>query len=167
MKMNDIYNRFRYSLTIKSTLHVLAMNMPHNNLSVPLYRLRGTKIGKNVGIGQGVFLEEARPDLITIGNNAQISNGVIIATHDSSKHLMNPKKTIEHGRVAIGENAFIGQGAVILPGVSIGAYSVVGAGAVVTKDVPPRTVFVGIPARQIGIVTSKGDIVTKKSKKYK
>jgi len=164
MRTRDLYNRLRYSLIIKGILHTIAMNMPHDKLSVHFYRLRGTKIGKNVGINQGVFLEEARPDLITIHDNAQLGYGVLIATHDSSKHLLNPKKPIEHGRVTIGRNAFVGQGAIILPNVTIGDFAVVGAGAVVTKNVPPRTVVAGVPAKQIGIITSKGEIVIRKSK---
>ncbi len=162
MGIRDIYNRFRYSLTIKGILHVLAMNMPHDKLAVPLYRLRGTKIGENVAINQNVFLEDSRPDLITIEDDVQIAARVIVVTHDTSKHVMNPKKPIEHGKVSIKRNSYIGAGAVILPGVTIGEFSVVGAGAVVTKDIPPRTVFAGVPARQIGIVTNKGDIIIKK-----
>lgn len=162
MGIKDIYNKFHYSLTMKGILHVLAMNMPHEKLSIPLYRMRGTKIGKNVAINQNVFLEDSRPDLITIEDNVQIGSGVILATHDSSKHLMNPKKPIEHGRINIKRNSYIGSGAVILLGVTIGEFSVVGAGAVVTENVPPRTVFVGVPAKQIGIVTNKGDILMNK-----
>jgi maltose O-acetyltransferase len=52
--------------------------------------------------------------------------------------------------VSVGERAFVGIGAVVLPNVSIGADCVVGAGAVVTRDVPPGTTVVGIPARLVG-----------------
>jgi acetyltransferase-like isoleucine patch superfamily enzyme len=162
MGIREVYNRFRYSLIVQGILHFLAMNMPNDKISVVLYRLRGTKIGKNVAINQNVFLEDSRPDLITIEDNVQIGPGVIIATHDSSKHLMNPKKPIEHEKTNIKRNSYIGAGVVVLPGVTIGEFSVVGAGAVVTGDVPPRTIFAGVPARQIGIVTKQGDMVIKK-----
>jgi acetyltransferase-like isoleucine patch superfamily enzyme len=53
------------------------------------------------------------------------------------------------GNVLIGERVMIGAGANILPGVRIGDDAIIGAGAVVTTDVPPRTTYVGVPARQI------------------
>jgi acetyltransferase-like isoleucine patch superfamily enzyme len=55
------------------------------------------------------------------------------------------------GDVRIGEGALIGIGAVVLPRVSIGAWSTVGAGAVVTKDVPAGTTVVGVPARAAAV----------------
>jgi len=151
-KLKRMYLRIRYSLTLKSILHVMAMNAPHDILRIPLYRLRGTKIGKNVGIAQGVFLEEARPHLITIEDNVHIGPNVIVVTHDSSYHCVDPNIPILVGRVTIKRNAYIGAGAIILPGVTIGEHSIVAAGAVVTKDVPPRTIVAGVPARVIGSV---------------
>lgn len=121
-----------------------------------LHRGRGVKIGKNVYIGSLVVLDDAFPEYIHIGDNVQISAGAKIATHDSSmKNAFAGKLPTHICPVIIERNAYIGSGAIILPGVTIGQSAVVGAGAVVTSDVPPRTVVVGVPAKPIGTVDDK------------
>ena len=131
-------------------LHVLAMSVPFGRLKRALYRLRGTEIGKGVDISTGVFMEESFPHLITIEDNVDIGPNVIIVAHDSSYHCIQPDIPLTCKRVTIKRNAYIGAGAIILPGVTVGEYSIVAAGAVVTKDVPARTVVAGVPARVIG-----------------
>ncbi len=82
---------------------------------------------------------------IKIGNNVAISENVII--RDSDNHSINGG--VISKPVVIGDNVWIGMGAMILKGVTIGNGSVVAAGAVVTKDVPPNTVVAGVPAKEI------------------
>lgn len=142
----------------KSILHILAMYCPYMPLKRGFYRLRGTKMGRNVYIGSMVFLEEYYSNLITIENDVQIAPGVRVATHDSSTHCIDPKSPIEINAVTIKKNAYIGIGAIILPGVTIGEYSIVAAGAVVAKDVPPRTIVAGVPAR---VISTVGDSLIK------
>ena len=79
--------------------------------------------------------------MIIIEDGAVISSRVIVAAHDSLRDLVAP--------VTIKEKAFIGTGAILLPGVTIGKGGVVGAGAVVTKDVASGEVVAGNPARPI------------------
>jgi acetyltransferase-like isoleucine patch superfamily enzyme len=83
---------------------------------------------------------------VKIGDNSLISSNCSIG---SITHPIHSEKRhrIVHRPVEIGCNVWIGMGAVVLPGVSIGDHSIVGAGAVVTKNVPPKTVVVGNPAR--------------------
>lgn len=143
------YRRIRYSLILKGILHVIAMNLPHDYLSKIFYKMRGTKIGKNVGIAQGVFIEESQPNLVTIEDGVNIGPGAIIVAHDSAYHCIDPNIPILFGKVTIRRNAYIGAGAVILPGVTIGEKAIVAAGAVVTKDVSPGMTVGGVPARVI------------------
>ncbi|MDG6249480.1 acyltransferase [Methanocalculus sp.] len=138
-----------------SLLHILAMLMPFGRIKRELYRLRGTFIGKNVDIAQFVFIEDSSPSLIHIEDYVDIGPKVTIVTHDSSLHCVDPKIPIQYKKVLIKKNAYIGAGATILPGVTIGEYSIVAAGAVVTNDVPPFTIFAGVPARKIGTVQEK------------
>jgi len=133
-------------------LHFLAMNVPFGRLKRTFYRLRGTKIGSRVDIATGVFIEESYPHLVEIEDDVDIGPNVIIVAHDSSSHCLNPELPIICKRVIIKRNVYIGAGAIVLPGVTIGEYSIVAAGAVVTKDVPPRTIVAGIPARVVGKV---------------
>lgn len=111
--------------------------------------------GKNLKIGRGVFInascEFQDQGGITIGDGTLVGPMVMIATinHDPA-----PEKRADlcPRPVVIGKDVWIGGHASILPGVTIGDGAVVGAGAVVTKDVPPRAVVAGVPARVIKTV---------------
>jgi len=114
----------------------------------PLYINYGkhTKIGKNVFINfDCVFLDLGG---ITIEDNVLIAPKVSLL---SEGHPVDPnqRQSLVPGHIQIKANAWIGAGATILPGVTIGENSVVAAGAVVSKDVPANTVAGGIPARHI------------------
>lgn len=138
-----------------SLLHSIAMIMPFGSIKKKIYRLRGTRIGKNVDISQFVFLEESWPDLITIEDFVDIGPNVTIVTHDSSQRCIDMKSPIYKKNVLIKTHSYIGACVTILPNVTIGEYSIVGAGSVVTKDVPPYTIVAGVPAKIIGKVTDK------------
>jgi acetyltransferase-like isoleucine patch superfamily enzyme len=112
----------------------------------PLYINYGkhTKIGKNVFINfDCVFLDLGG---ITIEDNVLIAPKVSLL---SEGHPVDPneRQSLVPGHIYIKRNAWIGAGATILPGVTIGENSVVAAGAVVSKDVPANTVVGGVPAR--------------------
>lgn len=88
--------------------------------------------------------------VVTIGNNVQLAPGVLISTPQHPLDPVERAKGIEYVQpVTIGNDVWIGAGAVICPGVTIGDGSVIGAGAVVVRDIPPRSVAVGNPARVI------------------
>lgn len=137
------------------------------------YRLSGMKIGRNstihmlariydprhIKIGQGTLIGEkatldGRKQLpnsqggLEIGNHVDIASEVMIWTsqHDIHSPTMDPIEA----KVTIGDYVFIGPRAIILPGVSIGEGAVVAAGAVVTKDVEPKQIVAGVPAKPIG-----------------
>ncbi len=84
---------------------------------------------------------------VRIGEHAQIGPGTVVTTtgHDYRATELDR----DYSAIEIGKRVWIGASATILPGVSIGEYSVIGAGAVVTKDVPPHSLAVGVPARVI------------------
>ena len=88
--------------------------------------------------------------LISMGDNVTISDAYLL-THDGST-----KKFLGYSRVRrikIGNNVFIGAGAIILPGIEIGDNVIIGAGSVVTKDIPDNSLVVGNPAKIISTVT--------------
>ncbi len=95
----------------------------------------------------------SEPFLISIGKHVTVSGNVTFINHDGGtwvfRHKPEYQKVIKFGRITIHDNCFIGYGVTIMPGVSIGPNSVVGTGALVTKDVPPNTVAVGVPAKPI------------------
>ena len=114
--------------------------------------------GCNISVGENFFanfnltiLDEAR---VTIGNNVFIGPNVSIYTacHPLEPHLRNTGAEWAEP-VTIGDNVWIGGSVTILPGVNIGDNSVIGAGAVVTHNIPPCVVAAGNPARTIKEIT--------------
>lgn len=108
--------------------------------------------GYNIRIGEGVFLNFNCVILavveVVIGARTQIGPLVQILTADHPREPELRRSGLELGRpVRIGENVWIGGGAIILPGVSVGDNAVIGAGSVVTRDVAQGATVVGIPAK--------------------
>jgi maltose O-acetyltransferase len=111
--------------------------------------------GFNICLGTGVFLNFNCVILdvaaVTIGDKTQIGPGVQILTADHPRDASERASGREFGRpIRIGRNVWIGGGAIILPGVSIGDDALIGAGSVVTRNVPPGATVVGNPARLQG-----------------
>ena len=103
------------------------------------------RIGDRCYIGKNVSLDLASP--LTLGDEVILAAGCVILTHqDCGDRRMAAFFPRRAGPVEIGEGSWIGANAVILAGVRIGECAVVGAGAVVTRDVPPFTVVGGVPA---------------------
>src|SRR4051812_28473327 len=95
---------------------------------------------------------------LTIGSGCDISCGVHIYTHSSMRRCVSGRDypKVDRAPVRIGDRVFLGANAVVQMGVTIGDGAVVAAGAVVTKDVPSRTVVAGVPAVPVGIVKIDG-----------
>jgi len=110
--------------------------------------------GYNITLGAGVFLNFGCTILdvapVRIGALTQIGSGVQIVAADHPRDPAQRRQLLEFGRpVAIGENVWIGSGALILPGVTVGDDAVIGAGAVVTRDVAAGVTVAGNPARPL------------------
>lgn len=139
-----------------------------------MLRLAGAKVGNNcvihnvhfdnlyhygfskISIGNSCFIgDEALLDArggITLEDHVTISNKASVLTHINVGYPSHPLQVaypMKEGSVLIKRGAYIGTGAIILPGMTMGEESVVGAGAVVTKDVAARTVVGGVPAKVI------------------
>lgn len=96
-----------------------------------------------VGINHGV--EITAEHLITIGDDSGIAPHVTIS--DTNFHPLGEGEEVKSGPVEIGSNVWVGRQALIMPGVTIGDHSIVASGAIVTRDVPPRSLVAGNPAR--------------------
>jgi UDP-2-acetamido-3-amino-2,3-dideoxy-glucuronate N-acetyltransferase len=133
------------------------------------------RLGRNCIVGQNVYIDIG----VVIGSNVKIQNNVslyhgveledgvfigphVIFTNDRTPRAINPDGslktasdwTVGYTRVCYG--AAIGAGAVIVTGIKIGRWAMVGAGSIVTKDVPDHALVVGNPARTLGYVSAQG-----------
>ncbi|MFC1647263.1 acyltransferase [Patescibacteria group bacterium] len=143
-------------------------------IRVLLMRLMGARIGKNtiiqdvtlanlyhygfsrLEIGDDCFIgDEVMIDTrggVKLGNHVTLSNRSIVISHINvgyESHPLQKAYPTKEGLVEIRNGAYIGTAAIVLPGVKVGANSVIGAGAVVTKNVAKNTVMVGVPAKVI------------------
>ncbi|RYG11419.1 MAG: sugar O-acetyltransferase [Chitinophagaceae bacterium] len=128
-------------------LKSLFRTSPNPYVEPPFYCDYGYNIttGKNFYANHGAIILDPAP--VSIGDNVFLAPGVLIST---ATHPLDPKiraSGLEYAyAITIGNDVWIGMGAKILPGVSIGDNAVIGAGAVVTKNVPANTVVAGVPA---------------------
>lgn len=112
--------------------------------------------GYNIHLGRGVFLNFNCVLLdvtsIEIGDQTQIGPAVQIYAADHPRNPEARRANLESGRpVRIGTNVWIGGGAILLPGITIGDDAIIGAGSIVTRDVPSGAIVAGNPARPIAI----------------
>ncbi|WP_188261110.1 DapH/DapD/GlmU-related protein [Azospirillum tabaci] len=130
--------------------------------------LAGARIGRNCNIGQNVMIGPG----VTVGNGCKIQNnvsiypgvelsdGVFCGPSCVFTNVINPRAEIERKTefrtTFVGRGASIGANATIVCGVTLGAYSFIAAGAVVTRDVPPHALMAGVPARRIGWMSHAG-----------
>ena len=130
--------------------------------------MQGARVGKSCNIGQNVVISPGAivGDRVKIQNNVSVYTGVTV--EDDAflgpscvfTNVINPRSFIsrkdEFRPTIVRRGASIGANATIVCGNEIGEYAMVGAGAVVTKDVPPYSLWVGNPARQAGWVSRAG-----------
>lgn len=136
---------------IHKVLHLLMRHVPCNAVRVSILKLLGANIQGKITISQEFFVFDAgRTDLLFIGDGVGIGPRVTIVINSdpypSPLQKIYPKKTKP---VNIRKGVWIGAGAIVLPGVTIGEFSVVAAGTVVVKDIPPYSVAAGVPARVV------------------
>ena len=151
MNVKKMLRKIVYGLGIKKTPQLT---------KVEQCRARGVKIGANVDL-VNAEIDYCFGHLISIGDNVTITNSVVLAHDASTKKELGYSKI---GCVEIGSNVFIGYGCIILPGVKIGNKVVVGAGTVVSKDIPDNTVVVGNPYK---IITSYDEYMEKNKDRMK
>ena len=110
-----------------------------------------TRKGGSLSIGNHVYLNygvsiDAWHD-VQIGNDVLL--GPFVSIIDNDRHEVEPDTVLQRGPVIIGNNVWLGRNVAVMPGVSIGNGSVIGANSVVTKDIPPNSFAAGVPARVV------------------
>lgn len=136
---------------------LLARKMPllPGKWRVALQRLHGVYFvdWRTVFIGEDVIFDDLYPEDIQVGRGVLITTGVIILTHfldtQFQPTLARPFR-FYRGKVVIDDYVFIGANAIISKPIHIGEGAIIGANSVLTKDVPPYAIMVGVPAKQVG-----------------
>ncbi|MDP4208595.1 MAG: DapH/DapD/GlmU-related protein [Bacteroidota bacterium] len=108
----------------------------------------GLKVGRNFNPQNNCIIDYSHCWLIEIGDNVTLAPNVHILAHDASTKMHIGYTRI--GKVMIGNNVFIGAGAIILPNVNIGDNVIIGDGSVVSKNIPENSVVIGNPCKIIG-----------------
>ena len=124
--------------------------------------IKGMHISKTARVSWRVYLDKAAPKGIFIDDESYLASGVTVLAHDFARLT---------GRLStkIGKRCFVGVNAIIMPGITIGDEVIVGAGAVVTKDVPSHCIVAGNPAKVIkeGIKTGSYGYLIRDDKQTK
>ncbi len=149
------WRRWDICKKIRGWHYTVLLNQAGTNLrlgeNVKLANPRNISVGNNCYLGDEVQLY-AWKSPITIGDQVLVAAGVRMITRKhgfADIELPMAEQGYTHAPIVIADNVWIGFGAIILPGVTIGQGSIVGAGAVVTKSVEPFSVVGGVPARLI------------------
>lgn len=145
----------RIILKVFTTLHGL-----HQKSYLAMAKKRGLKVGDNT-----VFIEVpdfgSEPYLIEIGNDNLITTGVRFITHDGGLFVVNNLPGYEDARnfarIRTGNNVFIGNNCILLPGAKIGNNCVLGAGSVLNSSMPDNCVYAGVPAKFISSIENYAD----------
>ena len=123
--------------------------------------------------GRDCFISKAAnipdPHLVCIGDNVWLTSGCQLLCHDASVIMINIMRNAHFDRVApiiMGEHCFLGNNTIILPGITIGSRSIVGAGSVVTGNIPDNSVYAGNPARFICSFEDYAQKIAERTKQY-
>ena len=126
----------------------LSLFCPLNSIRIKMHRSRGIKIGKGTYIGQQVYIDNAYPEFVFIGNNVSINQGTTILAHTNPMSHFDGLIIPSVKPVIIDDYAMIGINSTLLPGVRIGKCAFVSAGSVVTHNVQDYTLVHGNPAKK-------------------
>jgi maltose O-acetyltransferase len=144
----------------KKVLKRLARNAFFPSVRVRLLRWCGFRIGRDVYINEDFMVVEdlVQRDNVFIGDRVAIAARVTIVTSSHpNRSRIRPFSPVKIAPVHVEDDAWLGLGATILPGVRVGRGAVVGAHSVVTRDVEPFQIVVGVPARPVGQLTPPAD----------
>jgi len=139
---------FHWRAAYTVPLNLLSRVMPVGTKTIQ--RLRGVKIGRGAIVSKESFIDDMDPHLVEIGEDAMIAPGVTICAHvHFGPRLYEYMGGRREAPVKICDGAYLGTNTIVLKGVTIGECAVIGAGSVVTKDIPAYSLAVGAPARVV------------------
>lgn len=130
-------------------LERLASTLPVPSWRVACHSMRGIDIGNDVYIGYDVIFDRIYPHCIHIEDLVEIGDRSIISAHSRGSMALRDVYERKIQPVYIRRGAWIMPGVIVAPGITVGERAVIGTGAVVTKDIPPESLAVGVPAKVV------------------
>ena len=146
--VRNFCKRVKYAFIYK-----VGLRFPYSKIRLKAFRAMGWEAGENVYFPADIIIpvsfvgSHGRLDLgdrVSIGPRVTL----VVSSHANASRVRKVMPNKER-RITIGNDVWLGAGVIVLPGITIGECSVIGAGAVVTKDIPPYSIAVGNPARVI------------------
>lgn len=134
----------------------------HRKVRPWVLRRIGCHVGKDVFIGGSLWIDSGHADLITIGDHAHVDARCILLCHkrDLSNYYVGDdyhKLPYKTGAINIGKGCSVGTDTLVMPGVTIGEGAIVGAGSLVTRDIPAWTIATGRPAKVVKQIPRRED----------
>lgn len=136
---------------------------PAQHKRAKYWRKCGVHVNGRISIGYDVYFDASNASMITIDEGAWITSRCLLLCHrrDMSDYAWGDDINMApfvYGHIHICKNVHIGMGSIIMPGVTIGEGAIIGAGAVVTRDVPPYSLAVGVPARVVKVYPKQKNV---------
>ena len=141
-------------------LERLASSVPVPTWRAKLHRMRGVNIGKNVYVGYDVVFDRIHPELITVGDYAEIGDRCILSAHSRGSLTTRQAYPRTADPIRIGRGVCVNSGCIITQGVEIGENSIIGVGSVVTRDISPNSLALGYPAKVVKKLDGVGELQT-------
>jgi acetyltransferase-like isoleucine patch superfamily enzyme len=154
MEIKRRRKRTQFGRFMVRLINLLARHVPGGFFRARLHKIKGVQMGKNVWIGEEVYIDNEYPFLIFLEDNVEIAAYSMIMAHSRDLHMLRPGMYVSDlgyppSPVRIKKGAWLGLHSIVLGGVTIGEGAVIAAGAVVTKDVPDFALAGGVPAKVI------------------
>jgi len=162
--MRSVFH-YVFFASLRSFLRLFANHCIIPSLRVALFRISGIRIGKRVQVNLNVnFMDDFRSGMIALEDNVSIAPFVslIASSHPNNSILLHDHERCAMGPIRIKSGAWLGVGAVVLPGLTVGKCSIIGSNAVVTKEVLDYSIMAGVPAKKIGDVRDTHRILKSK-----
>ncbi|MBN1658751.1 MAG: acyltransferase [Anaerolineae bacterium] len=119
---------------------------------VARFRRHGARIGQRVWIGSRVVTDWPFARYLEVQDDVTLGDGTNLILHDATLTVVTGDVPARFGKVTIGRGTCLGHQVTVMPGVTVGEYSLVGACSLVTKNIPPRSFAYGVPARVAGTI---------------
>lgn len=160
--LKRLLKRYKNAILLKISMFSIILTPIAPRLLRPkLWKMMGCKVGIDVYIGYEVLVDSSYAELIELEDRVHIANRCILLCHQ--RNLSNYYKGDDYSKlpykkknIKIKKGALIGMSSIILPGVTIGEGAIIGAGSLVTKDIPEWTIATGRPARVVKVIKERG-----------